>query len=357
MNVAYFVTSHGYGHGVRSCAISRCFPDDTGLFVRSGLPEAFFRQEIARPLTYVHTEFDCGCIQHDSITVDVPATVSRYREIAESNCRVLEREVRWAQEHRIDIIVGDITPFAFDIACRAGIPSVAVTNFTWYDIYAPYVDRVPGFASVVDGMREQYGKASVLLALRPAGDMPYFRRRIDMPPVGRAGHERRAHFRRQLGLAPDSPLALVYLGGGGMDGMSFEGLGRFDGWSFVGTYPLPGAPGNYHRLDPATIHYADLVRSVDLVAGKLGYATVAECMINGTPLLYLPRCEFAEYPVLERAVKAWGYGYCLSVEEYRMLRWGDVLEEVLQTPSPLAGQAGGADACARAIVEIARDSG
>ena len=41
---------------------------------------------------------------------------------------------------------------------------------------------------------------------------------------------------------------------------------------------------------------------------KPGYGTIGECMANGTPVVYHPRNDFAEYAVLRKALIEWGGG-------------------------------------------------
>jgi hypothetical protein len=184
-------------------------------------------------------------------------------------------------------------------------------------------------------------------------EMSYFPRRQRVGVVGRVGADRCGLLRRRLGIGAAGRIGLIYPGSFGIGNMSWKGLERFAQWRFVGLYPLPGDARNYHILAKAEFPYGDLAASSDLVVSKIGYATVAECMLNGTPLLYLPRADFAEYAVLKRGVDDWGFGHCLDAGDYRALRWDAVLARV-----PLRGAvprvpANGAGECARALEELA----
>jgi L-arabinokinase len=348
MNIAYYITSHGYGHGVRTCAICNAFSPSVNIFLRTSLPERFFREEIARPFTYCPAAFDCGCIQSDGVTVDIPRTTRTYREIADANASRLDGEVAWITRNSIDAVVSDITPFALEVAAKTGVPSIAATNFTWYDIYADYVGRVPDFAPYVEQIRRQYESAGLLLAMSPANDMRYFPRIKAVPPVGRTGRSRRPEICGRYGFSRSKRIALIYVGEFGI-GNDFSGLSRFTDWKFLGLHSLPQAPSNYRMIDKAAFSYQDLTASANLVISKIGYGTVAECMLNGAPLLYLPRPDFSEYPVLEKAVREWGNGYCLSKEAYIALDWEEVLDAVASRPRPQAVSSDGAKICAREI--------
>jgi hypothetical protein len=349
VHLAFFITTHGYGHGVRACAVANAFPSNISLTFRTMLPYGFFARELHRPFTYLEGEFDCGCVQHDGVTVDISATLERYRMLAGRNRQVLGREVRWCREEGIDGIISDITPFAFEIAQAAGLPSVAVTNFTWYDIYAQYLASYPVFSGMVDRIREQYSSAGLLCAVYPPLPMEYFSERMLLPVVARTGKDIRTALMQRLGLRNGTSLGLIYMGGYGMDSMEWKKLECYRDWEFAGVYPLRGNPSNYHCIKEKDFRYQDLPASVDLVIGKLGYGIFSECVINGVPLLFLPRDNFAEYPVLERSALEWGGGYKLSHEEFCSMRWEKSLDAIVASAAPPAFPSDGAYRCALEI--------
>ena len=53
-----------------------------------------------------------------------------------------------------------------------------------------------------------------------------------------------------------------------------------------------------HHLAETALPFTDLLASVDVVIGKCGYGTVAECVVNATPMLYIPRPDWPEEPYL-----------------------------------------------------------
>jgi hypothetical protein len=184
--------------------------------------------------------------------------------------------------------------------------------------------------------------------------MGYFPQKKPMPFVGRKGRSIRSRINEEYGLHPEKHLGLIYTGNFGMDRVAWEELERFSSWEFIGLYPLPGEPKNYHLFRRGKITYPDMVASAKVMISKIGYATVAECMINGTPLVFLPREDFAEYPVLEKEVLDRGYGWKLSPEDYTRLRWDSALEEVLSRKGLPPVDPGGARLCARAIEDFIR---
>ena len=334
MHIAYFITGHGYGHAIRSVTIARNFAPATAVTFITAIPEAFFRRELQRPFGYLERRLDCGCLQTDFVTVDRRGTLEEYAMISDHTKPIVDELVLWCGEHRVDGIVSDIVPVAFDIAARCSVPSLAVTNFTWYDIYREFLSDYPSFTPLVETLQCQYQTAGKLLALAPALPMSYFSRIDHVSMVGRKGINRKNELLESFHLESDRKVAVVYIGDFGTSATTWDRLAAFSRWEFFGLHAVPGAPANYHLLDGGKFSYPEVIASADCIVGKLGYGLVSEAMINGTPIVFLPREHFAEYPVLERTVTEWGGGIVLSKDDFTALNWGAALDEVtIRAPS------------------------
>jgi hypothetical protein len=352
MNVCYYLTSHGLGHSVRACAICERLPHDVHVTFRTAVPKALFDEELRRPFEWSEARFDCGCLQSDSVTVDVGRTARAYARIAVENTKRLRDEAAWLAQRGADIVVCDIPSFPFEAARAAGVPSLAVANFTWCDVYAEYAAEEPVLVGTVEAMREQYAGADMLAEVSPALPMDYFTRRVPVGVIGRRGGDVREALCDSLDIRRGSRLALVYMGTFGMD-MAWERLGRFDGWTFLSVDPLPGSSPNTRVFDRKRFRFHDVAASVDLVISKLGYGIYSGCLLNGVPLMYLPRDRFAEYPALEGGIEAWGHGCRLTGEEFRSLAWGRALDTAAMRAGPEPLPDTGAAAAARIIVDTA----
>jgi hypothetical protein len=352
MKLLYYITSHGYGHALRAAAICNQLSPGAEVVFRTTVPRQFFDEEVKRPFLYAPAEFDCGCIQTDGVTVDVEKTLSTYAEIADRNCGILDKEAGWCRENGIGVIASDIVPFAFEVAEKAGVRSAAVTNFTWHTIYEEYARRYREFIPCLEKMRQQYATADLHLSLYPANEMPYFTKKIETGPVGRIGADIRRRLLIENNIRPQKKIGLIYMGNFGMGPIRWKKLEKFSEWEFFGLYPLPGFPANYHLVEKKTYRYQDFVASADVIIGKLGYGTCAESFINGLPMVYLPRVDFAEFPVLHAAVSEWGHGYLLSKEDYCGLNWESVLTLVEKRGKPVAMLSGGALKCARELEKL-----
>ena len=348
MHIVYFITAHGFGHAVRSATIAANFSPSVSITFVTDIDSAFFRRELSRPYTLLPYRFDCGCLQSDFLTVDKKSTLELYRTIAAENENTIDEMAAWCRENAVDGIVSDIVPAAFEVAFRCTIPSLAVTNFTWFSIYREYLAEYPEFAPVLENMQVQYRKAGALIALSPAMPMNCFNRLEEVPVVARKGIDRKEEILSLFGSDVKKKVAAIYIGDFGMEHTDWSRLSDFSSWEFFGLQTISDAPDNYHRIDPAQLFYPDLVASADCIFGKLGYSLLAEAMSNGTPVVFPPRTGFAEHPFLERTIMEWGGGIRLPREAFTRFEWQQALNQVEQI-IPLPVRSDGAETCAGLI--------
>ncbi|MDR2578311.1 MAG: hypothetical protein LBC70_05815 [Chitinispirillales bacterium] len=354
-HILYYITSHGYGHAVRSAAVCNALGElslNIRITVKSDIPARFFEEELMLPsgaVNVVKGSFDVGCLQSDGVTVLMEETLQAYKNISINNTLMLDDEAKWCVENKVDCVVSDITPFAFDVADRAGIPSVAIGNFTWHDIYSPYIECFPQYAHILTEMAGQYGKATTALALYPASPMPVFDHKKNVPTIGKKGRDRRDEIYDKFGIDRRKCLGLIYTGNFGLESVRWGNLEKFAGWEFVGVYPLPGNPENFHAVTKAQFRYEDLSASVDAIIGKMGYGVLSESLLNGVPLIYLPREDFSEFQVLDAEAKRLGNGVCIDTAMFTEAAWEDVLAAAVNNKQP-PELCGGAHICAQEII-------
>ena len=91
--LCYYVTGHGFGHAIRTTQILKALPPELPFILKTTAPERLFREELpGRGFEYIHAEYDCGCLQSDSVTVLRRETLTCYAEIARRNHERLPEE-------------------------------------------------------------------------------------------------------------------------------------------------------------------------------------------------------------------------------------------------------------------------
>ena len=154
-HIAYYITAHGYGHGVRSSdilgALLAAHPG-VRITVTTDLPESFLRSRLPAAdgrITVRPGAFDVGMVQQDSIRVDVGATLTEAEELLAERETLIDYEAEMLRGESADLVVADIPSMPLEAAAEAGVPAIAVGNFSWDWIYAPFAVHEPRWRPVI----------------------------------------------------------------------------------------------------------------------------------------------------------------------------------------------------------------
>jgi hypothetical protein len=331
--IAFFLSGHGFGHAVRNSALIEALPPEVEVDIYTSVPESFFRDELRRCFRVIPCEIDCGCLQTDTVEVDVPGTLARYQEIDSRREEAIAAFAPGLRASGADLVIGDTPPLAFPIAKAAGIPAWSLCNFTWLDIYAAYVAKHPRYLGMFQRMQADYALAEKHIRIYPhmAGNAAWPVEAAGM--VSRPGRPDRRAFAERFGLDPQKRWALIYVGSFGLEGVDWGRLAGYPDWEFMGLYPLQGAPANYRYLKKdLSFRYADLNASCDLVLGKLGYGLVVECLVQAKPVLFLGRRDFDEFQLLKAVLEQRGQGLEIPLAKFLRLDIGAEIRTLTAQP-------------------------
>jgi hypothetical protein len=331
-----YVTSHGFGHLNRTAAVLNCVPTGVPITIRahSNLFE-HWRERLTRPADLEHYVSDVGAVNPpgDSATTDAAATL----ELAipchrEAMARVDDEAARLVALEAVAVLC-DAPAVPLVAARRACVPGFLTANFTWADIYAPYARGKGGAAGrLVADLRQAYRKATTVFRTEPGLRMSWLGPKIEVGMVVNRRRDRRSELRRFLGVKPAQKLVYLYVGRYGQNDLDWARLGRLAnrGIHFVGYPPrAEDSPDNFHVVPSAGWPGGELIGASDAIVAKAGYGTVCETMAARVPMIYPPRTAFAEYRVLDRALRTWGGGVPVPARDFRELKLERALERAL----------------------------
>ncbi|MGO9470395.1 MAG: hypothetical protein ACLQIB_22985 [Isosphaeraceae bacterium] len=362
--LAVYVTSHGFGHLHRTAAVLNRVPDEVPVLIRSG-PDLFahWRERLRRPAELEPYFWDAGAVNPpgDSTATDGAATLELAAKAHSGAMAHADEEARFLEKREIAAVLCDAPAVPLVAASRAEIPGFLMANFTWADIYAPHARSLGGDAlRLVAELRRAYRHATGVFRIEPALRMSWLSPQKTVGMVVNRGRDRRAELRRKLGLAKTARLVYIYIGRYGQSDLGWSRLERFAdlGVHFLSYHPTPGPqPANLHVVPSAEWPGGDLIASSDAILAKAGYGTVTEAMACGTPMIYSPRRGFAEYRVLDRALRTWGGGVPLSSREFRAMRLENALKSAFRlAPGPPPFPPDGAARIAEHLAALCRPS-
>lgn len=364
--IVFYVSGHGFGHASRTIevieAVLRRQPEAT-IFVKTSAPRRLFERALAGRMEFVELSCDTGIVQIDSLHLDEAESIRQARAFQAALPQKAESEAAFLRQVGARVVVGDIPPLAFAAAAAAGVPAVAIGNFTWDWIYEGYPEQDPFELS--RQIRETYQQAAKALRLPTSGGFAGLERTThDIPFVARQSRREPDAVRRAIGLPPrlgDKPLVLMSFGGYGLAGLDSDGLARLGDYRIATTdlptrdHSITPAPGllylSEQQLDAQGYRYEDLVRAADVVATKPGYGIISESIANETAVLYTSRGRFVEYDIFVREMPRYLRARFIEQEDLLRGHWAPALEALLNQPAPPETPAlNGADVAAQEIL-------
>lgn len=332
-HIAFYISGHGYSHAVRAIEIIKALSHQNPyLFfhIKTTTPQWFFRLHLDGNYLYYQQDNDIGAVQHDYFEIDKAATLARAQRLLQQEPEFVDNEVRFLQQRRVKLVIGDLPPAVFAAAAEAGLPAVAVGNFSWDWIYAGYLAEFPEFAGVIRRVRQSYGTATLLLRPPLHGGLRCFARVIDIPLITRHAVHQPRDVRRLLKLTDDGrPLVLIALRAADLQRIHLNPLAADSRFAFVAMHPQALAPG-IHCVDPDCLPFQDLVSIADVVVAKPSYSIVADCLAQQKPLLYTTRTDFREYRVLARGAQQYGTSEWLPASRFFAGQWAAALNKLLR---------------------------
>jgi hypothetical protein len=363
-SVFFYISGHGFGHASREIEIINALGASAGaaltIAVRTSAPQWLFDQTVDVPIAFHPADVDTGVVQIDSLRLDEAESIRRAARFHESLIERAQSEAARLREHDARLVISDAPALGCAAAAAAGVPSVVCANFTWDWIYAAYADASADTGDLVARIEEAYRKAQAAWRLPLHGGFSTFARIVDVPFVARRANHDPIDTRRRLNLPPDRPLALSSFGGYGLKGFELSALDCLaDAGIVITGRGRPPLPDGVYFVDQSQLYnagprYEDLVAAVDVVVTKPGYGIIAECIANGTAMLYTSRGHFVEYDVLVREMPRYLRCEFIAQEDLLEGRWREGLLRLLQQPpAPEKPATNGAEVVADMIVRSA----
>jgi UDP:flavonoid glycosyltransferase YjiC (YdhE family) len=319
---AQICSAHGFGHVTRQLEVARRLEErgvETVLFTAAPLGLVREWLSTTRVVPWV---VDVGVMQTDSVTEDVPAT----RRLLDERCseRAVDRLASALVEEKVDLVVADTAPAALEAARRAGLPAVAVGNFTWPWTYQHYPQ-----------LSDWAERLATWQAGHPAAELWPGPGMVGFAPIERFGLiGRRAENIPQW----PSGRVLVSFGGFGLSDLQVR-LPVLDGVTWVLAPPMA-------RLDRPDclfiddLPYPSLVAAADVVVTKPGYGILAETARARTKVVWVPRGAFPESRFITEVLTHRGDRKANLSPEAGAAEWRDELSRVvsqrLADPLPAA---------------------
>lgn len=333
--ILFYISGHGFGHAARESAVIKALKHidpDIEIAVKSSAALWFLQESLPPEVKISYTKIDVGVVQHDSLKSEIEKTFIQYQKLIEKKCEIISEEKEWCIRNNVEIIVSDVPPFAFDIAHQIGIPSVFIGNFSWDWIYEEYLDSFPRYKHIVEHIRHSEAKCSLCLYTPFSAGLSAFPVQKQIGLICRKSNLSKSSARDRAGFPPNQRIILFSFGGFGLDEAAEITPILPDDVIVVCTQPDIRKNGwvNITREEMRSkgLSYEDIVRACDVVVTKPGYGIVSECIANCTPMLYVDRALFREYPVIETEMSKYLPCVKAPMSEFLGGKWWEYLQSL-----------------------------
>ena len=358
MNIAYFISPHGYGHAARAAGIMTSLQKlDRGLHfeIFTTVPEWFFKESIPDRYTYHFLLTDIGFIQETPLRMNLKETVMRLEHFLpfdDSRIRELAGKV---SDMRCRLLICDIAPMGIAIAGKAGIPSVLVENFTWDWLYEEYIGEDSRLIKHIEYLRNLFHGVDYHIQARPVcvpsnPDLATL-------PVCRKARSPSATTRKRLSVPDGAKVVLITMGGIKERYPFLDILRERKDIFFIipGYSSRPKLHGNLSLLPRHSEYFhPDLINASDAVIGKVGYSTLSEVYYSGNPFGYVARENFRESGILVSFIEREMAGIAVKEEDFVTGEWISQLSSLLDLPRLQRSGPAGADQAAGFIYDLVK---
>lgn len=291
--IAYYISDYGFGHAARSVALIRRLlkmEEDLRIIICHSFALHFLRESLKdeNRVTFRRMETDIGYeLQKNSIEPDIQKLNAKYKQYLKKWSLFIAQEREFLQTNQVDLVISDITPFPFEAAYMLEIPSIGISNFTWYTAYQKLVDD-----TMLKALKDAYEKMTYFFSLagsqepnwgmRETKHFGFFARDVDNHEVNRI---------KKL-VNPTGERFVVFFGlGMKIDVDQLERLPIWDSpnCTFIVSTNVRVKRPNVFPIPEDYIESQNYIAAADLVITKPGWGIVSEAVCGNKSLLILER--------------------------------------------------------------------
>jgi hypothetical protein len=322
MRIAAYISAHGFGHLAQIAPVlNRIYQlePDCQFLIRCALPEVEIEARLDFPFDIESTPVDVGVVQKSAIEEDRPASELQMKHWISEMDMYIEREIRLLRDFQPSLVLSDISPLAFPAARALSIPGIGIATLDWHTIYSHWL---PENDPTLTSLAAAYHDCDLLLEPPMAMDMAVFPKRQKISLIAAYPSEIKPPL-----LKRQSKKALVIFGGSGQPSYDLQALAAMDEWQFLIPDAPAETPGNVQNIHfNSKMRPVDVMPFVDVVVCKPGYGALAECWRTGTPIAWVERPDFPEFPILKSWLNSEFPSCGMSISNFKSGSWLDTLE-------------------------------
>ena len=333
------ISAHGFGHAAQVIPILNELGktlENVHVVLRTSVSSSIFKEYLQVEWEQQAVQQDVGCVQRGPLDIDIPGTMVAYEQFHLNWEQRVAVEVTAMNQVQPDLVISNVSYLAIASAVEAHYPVVAIASLSWDQVLQGLmVHPTKEIQALVKFIRPYYRRARHLIRLGPAISMPAFPSFTDTGPSFPLSESLSGDVRKYLKIEQDTHLVLLAFGGVPLTALPFAQMEACKGFHFLVVGQLPEiSSGQIYRVEDIPLPFGEILKQVDVVMTKPGYATITAAVHYGIPLVYVRRHNFVDEEPLVEYVHSYGRALELGFEEFRDGVWEKTLQAVLQLPMP-----------------------
>lgn len=297
--VVLYVSEYGFGHATRCIALIREIlraRKDVQVIVCNSFAIQFIRaslNEYGDKVIFHNVETDVGFVlKENSLDLDKEKLQQSYEEFCTNLLQKINNEIDFLSAFSVDCIISDISPIAFEIAGKLKVPSIGISNFTWYTAYKNIIPD-----SSLQVFKNMYKKMGYFYMLAGSNEeswaglntssFNFYSRTINSLEVKK--------LRKNLNPIGEKQIIFIPLGMK-IDIGDITKLPLWDDerYVFIVSHNMKIEHKNVYKIPKNYTESQNYVAAADCIISKAGWGTVSEAILQNKPLLIIDRKGMSE---------------------------------------------------------------
>ncbi|HDR8171669.1 TPA: hypothetical protein QC096_002865 [Bacillus thuringiensis] len=295
----FYVSEYGFGHATRCIALIREIlrtREDVQVIICNSFAIQFIRASLTEygdKVIFHDVETDVGFVlKENSLDLDKLELEQSYEEFCVKLPQKINNEIAFLRAFSVDCIISDISPIAFEIADKLEVPSIGISNFTWYTAYKKVVPdnslqvfknmykKMDYFYTLAGSNEENFAKLNTF-------SFNFYSRIINPLEVRR--------LREKLNPTGEKQIIFIPLG----MKIDIGDITKLPIWDderyvFIVSHNMKIEHENVHKIPESYTESQNYVATADCIISKAGWGTVSEAILQNKRLLIIDRKGMSE---------------------------------------------------------------
>jgi len=309
--IVYYISDHGLGHTTRSIAIIReILKNNIQVTIRNSNAIDFISKSL-REIKIKSGITDIGTkIKKDGVSIDIQQSKKQINPWIDDLEKFALKEQTFLSKIRPNLIISDISAMPFIVAKKLGIDSMAVSNFTWYDV-CDFLTK-----ERQEKLFDAYQHANFAIKLPYGTDMKHFQKTIQTGLISRVPIMTKSQLKNKLNIKNSEKIILFALGGGKLK-IKFNSSKNLKIFSMN-----TKIDEKINSVDLSNwIEGQEIVSIADVIFCKCGYGFISEALTNGTPFYYLKDKTHLEQNSMDLNLKKRNFGVNIKNTDLNKLKF------------------------------------